>query len=369
MLPLNTRTCLFLTLGAVTLAGVGAPASAHAPAPASSQTTTAPAPTAPASTVQAPAVPGRSVSFALFGDTPYGDAQIAAFPSTIRQISTAPGIRYAVHVGDIKNGSTRCDTEYFRWVRTVFDTSRVPLVYTPGDNEWTDCHRANNGSYNPLERLSALRTVMYNRDGSPLGRGHLKVRTQARAGMPENAEWETNGVRFATVNVQGSHNGLDPWTGLGKTQVTPEQQAEFTARMAANTAQITRQFDRAKHEKNTAVAIVLQADMFDSYLASDPAAARAAFGPIIKAIADGARTSGKPVYILNGDSHSYKQLNPLAPGSAWLGVYDVAPVSTLTQVTVEGAATVHEFTKVTIQAPVAVRKGFAPLTFTRVPLS
>ena len=27
-------------------------------------------------------------------------------------------------------------------------------MYTPGDNEWTDCHRPNNGAYDPLERLN-----------------------------------------------------------------------------------------------------------------------------------------------------------------------------------------------------------------------
>ena len=35
-----------------------------------------------------------------------------------------------------------------------------PLVYTPGDNEWTDCHRANNGAYNPLERLAFVRSTV-----------------------------------------------------------------------------------------------------------------------------------------------------------------------------------------------------------------
>ena len=27
------------------------------------------------------------------------------------------------------------------------------LIYTPGDNEWTDCHRLLAGAYDPLERL------------------------------------------------------------------------------------------------------------------------------------------------------------------------------------------------------------------------
>lgn len=35
-----------------------------------------------------------------------------------------------------------------------------PVVYVPGDNEWTDCHRTNTGSYNTLEHLPHLRRVM-----------------------------------------------------------------------------------------------------------------------------------------------------------------------------------------------------------------
>jgi hypothetical protein len=312
------------------------------------------------------AAKSRAVSFALFGDTPYGDAQIAAFPKSLQEITTSPGVTYAVHVGDIKNGSTRCDTSYFQWVRAQFDASRVPLIYTPGDNEWVDCHRPNNGAYSPLERLATLRQVMYTADGSPLGAGRMRVTTQAKQGLPENVEWETNGVEFATLNVQGSHNDLDVWTGLGKTAITPEQQAEFDHRMAVNVASITAQFKDARRSSATAVALVLQADMFDTYLADDPAAARKAFGPIIQAIAQGAKETGKPVYVLNGDSHSFKDVNPLAVGSPWLGVYGVEAVPNFTQVTVEGAATVHEFTKVTVQDRFLVKRGAAPLTFTRV---
>jgi hypothetical protein len=29
-----------------------------------------------------------------------------------------------------------------------FAAFQAPLVYVPGDNEWTDCDRASNGSYN-----------------------------------------------------------------------------------------------------------------------------------------------------------------------------------------------------------------------------
>ena len=43
------------------------------------------------------------------------------------------------HLGDIKSGSTLCNDEYFAFVRSQFDRFADPLVYTPGDDEWTDC--------------------------------------------------------------------------------------------------------------------------------------------------------------------------------------------------------------------------------------
>ena len=62
-----------------------------------------------------------------------------------------------MHLGDIKNGSSRCDDSYFAQIAAGFSSLTIPLIFTPGDNEWTDCHRANNGAYDPLERLAALR--------------------------------------------------------------------------------------------------------------------------------------------------------------------------------------------------------------------
>lgn len=354
--------------GALLLAGL-APAAA---APAAASSAAAPAAASSAAAPGPAAAQKRgSTSFALFGDTPYGEDAVQHFPRTMREITTGPGIEYAVHVGDIKNGSTRCDTDYFQWVRAQFEASRVPLVYTPGDNEWVDCHRPNNGAYNPLERLSALRQTFFSHTApgrTTLGHGTLAARSQAAEGFPENVAWTTNKVEFAAVNVQGSHNDLDPWTGLGKTSVTPEQRAEFQARQAASVRLIEDRFARAEQRHGAGVAIVMQADMFDSYLAENPAAAREAFGPVLQAIADGARRTGLPVYILNGDSHSYKDQRPLAAGSPWAGVYGQAPVQNIRQITVEGAAEAHEYTRVTVASPSSARRGQEPLSFTRVPI-
>ena len=60
------------------------------------------------------------IELALIGDTPYGAAQLEAFPTLVNSINAA-GVRAIIHVGDIKNGSTRCDTP----------TSRESTVISP----------------------------------------------------------------------------------------------------------------------------------------------------------------------------------------------------------------------------------------------
>lgn len=61
---------------------------------------------------------------------------------------------FVVHDGDVESGSSLCDDETFVLRKECFDAFAHPFVFVPGDNEWTDCHRANNGGYDPLERLA-----------------------------------------------------------------------------------------------------------------------------------------------------------------------------------------------------------------------
>jgi len=48
----------------------------------------------------------------VIGDIPYGDARIVRFPADIAQINADPDVRRVLHLGDIKNGSSRCDDAY-----------------------------------------------------------------------------------------------------------------------------------------------------------------------------------------------------------------------------------------------------------------
>jgi hypothetical protein len=82
----------------------------------------------------------QPIAIGLFGDTAYSARE--------REL-----LAFVIHDGDIKSGGSLCSDAVFMDILGVFQASRHPLIYVPGDNEWTDCHRQNNGPFDPLERL------------------------------------------------------------------------------------------------------------------------------------------------------------------------------------------------------------------------
>ncbi|MFR0359347.1 metallophosphoesterase [Streptomyces sediminimaris] len=302
-------------------------------------------------------------TFAVIGDMPYGDAEIADFPHVISQINADPDVTFVSHLGDIKNGSTECSDAYFQMVKSDFDQFKDPLVYTVGDNEWTDCHRPNNGSYNPLERLAKIRQVFFARPGFTLGRHSVRVASQADEGVPENVRYTRAGVAFAAVDVVGSNNSMEPWTG--NTRPTPEQTAEVLARTASVIESIRDTFASARRHHDRAVALMMQADMFDPTVSDPSYADYYAFQPIVAAIARESAAFHGPVYLFNGDSHLYQSDQPLAAGSPWPSFYHLTgAVPNLHRITVDGSKNAKDYLKVTV-------RPHSPqvLSWTRVPLA
>ena len=127
------------------------------------------------------------LDIAVIGDLPYGDVARAQFPAFIDSINADAKARLVVHVGDIKSGSDVCSDSIFEYVAQQFARFADPLVYAIGDNEWTDCHRPNNGGYNPLERLAKIREIFFSDPGVTLGGRNMGV--EAEDGYSENQLW------------------------------------------------------------------------------------------------------------------------------------------------------------------------------------
>jgi hypothetical protein len=116
-----------------------------------------------------------------------------------------------VHAGDFKDSRLVCSDEVFLDRRALLDASAVPLVYVPGDNEWTDCRQLAAGHFDPVERLQKLRQLFFAEPRS-LGRKTIAVEQQA-GGYPEHLRWRLGPVIFVSLNVPGPNNHF----GMGKT--------------------------------------------------------------------------------------------------------------------------------------------------------
>jgi hypothetical protein len=278
------------------------------------------------------------LDIAVIGDTPYGDAAIALFPTMVNAINSDPKVREVVHVGDLKSGSEQCSDARFQISANLFNTFNDPFIYAIGDNEWTDCHRANNGGYNPLDRLAKVRELLFSVPGQVLG-GRGKT-VDAQANYPENQLWVESRVTFSVSHIIGSNNGLDKWfgdrkvNGVSVPETAAEGQsrvAEVTARQAANLAWLEHTFATAKAEGSVGIVLFFQADLWHP---GDRAggATFTAHQAWVERLAQLASTFDGKILLIVGDSHDYR----VDVGVPWMATYyGVTAPQNVTQIVVD----------------------------------
>ena len=110
----------------------------------------------------------------LWGDLPYSAVQEdPGVPNLIADMNSQ-NLEFTVHDGDLKGGngptanppSVNCDDALYTRALGWFNSLDQPAMFTPGDNDWTDCDRPSNGSFNELERLQHEREVLFSTDRS-----------------------------------------------------------------------------------------------------------------------------------------------------------------------------------------------------------
>lgn len=258
-------------------------------------------------------------SFALIGDTPYGSDQVKLFDNVIDEINDDKSVKFVMHAGDIKSGGANCDDARFIARYNQYQKFEKAFVYTPGDNEWTDCHRLSNGQYNPLERLAFLRTLFFSNPEMSTGQNPIQLISQSA--MPgyekyvENVLFERKGVVFATLHVVGSNNDLRPWSGIDANDSYKNPRVdritEFRERQAAVLDWINHSFDLAEKTHAKGVFLMMQANpRFD--LKSNEIN-RQGFNAIIKRIRNRTLAFKKPVILAHGDFHTFSIDKPLDP--------------------------------------------------------
>lgn len=285
-----------------------------------------------------PAAPATQFHFVALGDTAYNqETDLPVYERLIHLINdTRPA--FTLHVGDVW-GALECSRENYEWIRGWFQRYRHPVVYTPGDNEWTDCRKPEIlNAYNaflrheatreqmallgraqqpeqafegtsyadPVARLAMIREVFFAKPRS-LGARTMAVERQADVSkydaMVENLRFEHGGVLFATVDVPGS--------GYGFTINDGRRAANAVELNRANFDWLKQTFALAAESDAKAVVIAMHASLFEAGDGEDGFGQRLRGGQdgpyhwVALAIRDFGERFGKPVLVIHGDFHRF----------------------------------------------------------------
>jgi hypothetical protein len=329
----------------------------------------------------------NALTLAVYGDAPYGTSptdtsETDATPAFISSINADPQVDLVMHVGDIHSGKQYCTEDYDRTISNLWSAYKDPLVYTPGDNEWTDCHKVaeGGGAYNkvtgqidyvvdsagnpvdyakgdPIANLDLVRSIFFPTPGVTLGGRKKQLMSQAQHADPahpsdakyvENVLWEQSQVLFVTINLPGgSNNDNDVW--YGAPSQTAAQAQEIQERTGADLRWLDAAFAQAKADGVKAVMIGAQADMWDP---EKGPAHQAAYEPFVSSIAQHTTDLGEPVILFNGDSHVYKSDNPLSASDPLNYMHPGYDVPNFHRVVVHGSTFPLEWLKLTVDPKV-----------------
>ncbi len=261
-----------------------------------------------------------SFTFGVIGDGPYYGIEEGRFRRMLTDVN-ASGAVFLLHVGDIM--WYPCSDQKFLSIRDALSGLDMPVVYTPGDNDWTDCHERRPGRYDPLDRLATIRRIFF-ADTSWNNASALALRSQAAdsqwATFVENQQWVFGGILFATMHVVGSDNALEDFAGR-----TEANDSEVATREAAALAWMGAAFAEAERLDTRAVVLTMHADPdFE-----DRWQTQAAYGQLKTQLAALANRWAKPVLFIHGDNHEFTVDRPLIDPETKDTVWNVTRLETM----------------------------------------
>ena len=267
---------------------------------------------------------------ALWGDNFYSSDPIAKadmIDQTIKSMNKHD-LDFTIFAGDTKNGSSECtDQAIGQDVITIFNRLKSPTLYTLGDNEWTDCHRTNNGSYDPIERLGYLRSIFFSKNTTQ-GKHPIEVERQGELGQAysENSRFVKNDVEFVALHIPGSNNNLvvtdkQCTNKSNRTQADCDAAtAEYQVRNVQNIAWLKGSFAKAKAEHYAGILIAIQADIFFPFELSDGGyqddflpslTADNGYTDFFYTLVEETQSYAGQVLLVHGDSHYFKMDKPM----------------------------------------------------------
>jgi hypothetical protein len=245
----------------------------------------------------------ESFSFVAFADQPYELPQDYQFLQILVDSINKQSQEFNVFLGDLKASRVPCEDTIYQKAFNYFNQLNKPLIYTPGDNEWTDCN-THNFNYNPLERLEYLRKTYFN---STIEISHQVVKSQSEINpyekFIENKIWKIKNIQFATLHIVGSNNNLNV-----KFPIYDSINQEYVQRNKANLSWLNYTFTKAKNENAKSIVLLIHADVFTADKGYT------GFTDFINSLSKLVEEYKKPVLLINGDSHKFlidKPLNSL----------------------------------------------------------
>ncbi|MCF8002915.1 MAG: hypothetical protein K9L32_01685 [Chromatiaceae bacterium] len=239
--------------------------------------------------------PETGLRFFAVGDAPYGNAEYAPF-ERLMQEAAEQNPPFIVHVGDIKGGGEPCTEARNRRIAGLFQAIPVPMLYTPGDNEWTDCHRQSAGGLDPLERLAALRARFF-ADPEVLHNAVLELQVPDPA-YPENAYTLKDGVMLVLLHLVGSDNNHRSKNSAAM--------AEWRQRSEANRSLLREATRVAQQSQARAMVLLFHANPLFERSPASPG-----FAPFMTDLEVLLGSYSGPVLAIHGDTHRFQFNQPL----------------------------------------------------------
>jgi hypothetical protein len=249
--------------------------------------------------------PPGTFSFAVMGDAPYYEWEALQYRLVLKSLN-AHDLSWIIDVGDIF--WKPCTDQRYQRTLNEFSGLRHPVIYTPGDNEWSDCWERESGGFAPLDRLDRIRKTFFQNPTRSLGDGSLSLVSQANSEpyreFVENARWVHEGMVFATVHIVGSANGMKSFPAR-----TEADDIASRRRTEAAAAWVREAFAEARNLNASAVVLGFHGNA-GLEGAEDPEW-QAHFEPFIMAVEEEAERFARPVLLAHGDGHIYTVDHPL----------------------------------------------------------
>ena len=154
----------------------------------------------------------ENIQFYVMGDIPYSTAEEKVFESQLQRIEESISAKndtsiFIVHVGDLMSAQfSKCSEDKYGLVSTIFKQSvSIPVLTTPGDNEWNKCPDIDAALNNYTKYFVGMENHWKSDDANT--RNSIFENFE-RSRRPENWAFTNSNILFIAMNMVEEH-----WSG------------------------------------------------------------------------------------------------------------------------------------------------------------